>query len=198
MIWLEIFGYCGTALVLLSMMMTSVVKLRILNSAGSLISMTYAYLCNTWPVVLLNLGLLLINVYQLIRLRRVRVAFHYQTVSPEDRSLLHFFDVFEKDIQVFFPQFTKQTDPNAVVYVVYREAEPAGVLLGIRQGDCLQISLDYTTPQYRDCSVAAYLFDSLKSEGYSTVTAAADTKAHAGYLRKMGFAQQNGIFTKQL
>ena len=93
MIWLEIFGYCGTALVLLSMMMTSVVKLRILNSAGSLISMTYAYLCNTWPVVLLNLGLLLINVYQLIRLRRVRVAFHYQTVSPEDRSLLHFFDV---------------------------------------------------------------------------------------------------------
>jgi hypothetical protein len=69
-IYLEIFGYIGTALVLLSMMMTSVVKLRLINMAGSLISMIYAIICGTWPVVLLNFGLILINATQLIRMRR--------------------------------------------------------------------------------------------------------------------------------
>lgn len=198
MLWLEIFGYCGTALVLLSMMMTSVVKLRIFNAAGSLISMIYAYLCNTWPVVLLNFGLLVIQIVQLIRLRRVKVAFHYQTVSPQDRSLAHFFDVFEKDIKLFFPRFSKQTDPDSLVYVVYREAEPVGVLLGTKQQDHLTVELDYTTPQYRDCSVAAYLFSQLKEDGFRTVSATGDTKAHAGYLRKMGFAEEKGELVKRL
>ncbi len=69
-IFWEIFGYIGTALILISMMMTSVVKLRIINMCGSLISMIYAIVCNTWPVVLLNLGLLIINGVQLARIRR--------------------------------------------------------------------------------------------------------------------------------
>ncbi len=66
-IYLEIFGYLGTALVLLSMMMTSMKRLRIFNIAGSVISMIYAIAMNTWPVVLLNLGLILINLFQLVR-----------------------------------------------------------------------------------------------------------------------------------
>ncbi|MBE6959574.1 MAG: hypothetical protein E7448_02490 [Ruminococcaceae bacterium] len=69
-IYLELFGYLGTALVLLSMMMTSVVKLRIINMTGSVISAIYAVLSNTWPVVLLNLGLIIINTVQLLRLKR--------------------------------------------------------------------------------------------------------------------------------
>ena len=50
-IWLEIFGYIGTALVIVSMMMTSVIKLRIINMCGGAISLIYALLCNAWPVV---------------------------------------------------------------------------------------------------------------------------------------------------
>lgn len=69
-IFWEVFGYIGTALILISMMMTSVVKLRIINMSGSLISMIYATVCNTWPVVLLNLGLLIINGVQLLRVWR--------------------------------------------------------------------------------------------------------------------------------
>ena len=69
-IYLELFGYLGTALVLLSMMMTSVVKLRIINMSGSVISAIYAALSNTWPVVLLNLGLIIINSFQLLRLKQ--------------------------------------------------------------------------------------------------------------------------------
>ncbi len=53
---------------LIAMMMTSVVKLRVVNMFGSVVSMTYAILCHTWPVVWMHIGLLIINGTQLYRL----------------------------------------------------------------------------------------------------------------------------------
>lgn len=66
-IYLELFGYLGTGLVFLSMMMTTLTRLRILNMAGSVISGIYSALMGAYPVVVLNIGLLLINTIQLIR-----------------------------------------------------------------------------------------------------------------------------------
>ena len=66
----EIIGYTGTALILVSMMMTSVARLRILNMSGSVFSMIYGALCGTWPVFLLNLCMIIINMVQLIRLKK--------------------------------------------------------------------------------------------------------------------------------
>ena len=70
-VYLEIFGYVGMALVLVSMMMTSVKWLRILNMSGALICAIYGILTNTWPTALLNIGLLIIQMVQLIRLYRI-------------------------------------------------------------------------------------------------------------------------------
>lgn len=72
-IWLELIGYGGTALVLLSMMMTSVSRLRWLNLGGSVLSGFYAWMCGTMPVFILNLSLAVINAVQLIRLSRQKV-----------------------------------------------------------------------------------------------------------------------------
>ena len=66
-IYLEIFGYVGTALVVISMMMTSVTKLRILNLCGSVITAIYAGIQGTYPVLLLNVLLVGINVFHLLR-----------------------------------------------------------------------------------------------------------------------------------
>lgn len=74
-VYLEIFGYIGTLLILISMMMSSVKKLRIINICGSFISMVYALLCNTYPIVFLNLGLIIINgiqIYKLYSLKKER------------------------------------------------------------------------------------------------------------------------------
>lgn len=69
-IFLEVFGYIGSGLILLSMMMTSVEKLRWFNISGSVISMIYGAIMGTWPVVFLNVGTISINVVQIIRLHR--------------------------------------------------------------------------------------------------------------------------------
>ncbi len=68
--FLELIGYAGTALVLLSMMMTSMNRLRLVNSCGSLLSMIYAIFMGAWPVVLLNGGIIIINCIQLWRTLR--------------------------------------------------------------------------------------------------------------------------------
>ena len=66
-IYLELFGYLGTGLLLMSMMMTSLTKLRIFNMTGSVISAIYGALSDAWPVVLLNVGMIIINLVQLCR-----------------------------------------------------------------------------------------------------------------------------------
>lgn len=69
-IWLEIFGYLGTGLILLSMMMTSIDRLRFFNILGSVISAVYALCTHTLPVFFLNAGLIIINTVQLIKYYR--------------------------------------------------------------------------------------------------------------------------------
>ena len=69
-LWLEIFGYVGTALVLLSFTMRDIKWLRAINMAGGLISLIYAIIVNTMPVVVLNVSLILINGVQLMRILR--------------------------------------------------------------------------------------------------------------------------------
>ena len=67
---LEIFGYIGTALVLLSFTMRDIKWLRAVNMAGGTISLIYAICVNTMPVVVLNGSLILINGVHLARILR--------------------------------------------------------------------------------------------------------------------------------
>ena len=66
-VYLEIFGYIGTALVILSMTMKSINKLRVVNIAGAVISAIYSALISAWPIVLLNVTLTAINLYHVIK-----------------------------------------------------------------------------------------------------------------------------------
>ena len=73
-ILLEIFGYIGTALIILSMTMKSINKLRVFNLAGSIISVIYSLIIVAWPTVVLNLCLAAINIYHLIKSARSKTT----------------------------------------------------------------------------------------------------------------------------
>lgn len=64
-LYVEIFGYVGTLLVFISMTMSSMKKLRILNILGSIITVIYSVIISAYPIVFLNLGLSLVNLYKL-------------------------------------------------------------------------------------------------------------------------------------
>lgn len=195
-IYLEIFGYIGTALVLTSMLMTSVVKLRVFNIMGSVISAIYAIFTHTWPVMVLNVALVCINAVQLIRLNKTQRTFDMRQIPVTDEGLQYFLQFYQADIEQYFPKY--QRKPDSVVYMVYCAAEPVGVLIGNVSGEGLNVELDYAAPKYRDCSIARYLFSQLKERGIGALTANADTEQHERYLRKMGFAEEAGQWHKTL
>lgn len=197
-LYLELFGYLGTALVLISMMMTSVVKLRIFNLAGSVISMIYALCTGTWPVVLLNFGLAGIQVTQLIRLRKVKVSFTQVEAGQDDKLLLHFLDSCREDIDTYFPGYVYAPGAGKQVRMVYDGMEAVGVLVGVAEGETFRAELDYVTRKYRDCSIAVFLLECLKEAGYKAVEEPKVSQAHDQYLTKMGFAEDNGKFHKFL
>lgn len=197
-IYLEIFGYIGTALVLLSMMMTSVVKLRLFNTVGSCISMIYAFLSSAWPVVFLNLGLIIINVWQLIRLNRTETIFECVPVNVDDKSLEYFLNYHANDIAQHFPGYKIKSNDNTEVYMVYTAGEAVGVLVGTRDFDTINVELDYSTIKYRDCSVGTFLYAHLKKTGIQKLVTEGKGEFHNQYLTKMGFAEENGKFSKTL
>lgn len=200
-ILLEIVGYIGTALTLMSMMMTSIVKLRTWSAIGSFISMIYAFIGGAWPVVFLNVGLIAINVYNLIRLNHTKILFDVVAYNPGDAGLKRFMKYHHDDIQYCFPGFTFEIKENTDVHIVFADNEAVGVLLGTREGSQFHIELDYATPKYRDCSVAANLYAHLKSEGITTLSVDRkpnDRNQYKQYLTKMGFENREGLQVKHL
>lgn len=63
---IELFGYLGSFLVVASMLMNSIVKLRIINTFGCIICVIYALIIKSYPVVIMNAALALINIVKLI------------------------------------------------------------------------------------------------------------------------------------
>lgn len=196
--FMTIFGYVGTALVLTSMLMTSVMKLRILNTIGSVISGLYAVYTNTWPVVILNLGLVIINVVQMIRLVNTKVAFRRVQAGAQDTLLTLFLDANKEDIGKYIPNYTYTPGENTQVHMVFDGMEAVGVLIGTAQGDTFHAELDYVTPKYRDCSIAHFLFGELKNGGFAAITQNEGAPLHKQYLEKMGFKSQDGSYRKSL
>ena len=69
-VFIELFGYLGSALVVFSMLMSSVVKLRLINTAGCVISGIYAFISGAIPIVVMNASIMAINIYKLIKDRK--------------------------------------------------------------------------------------------------------------------------------
>ena len=66
----EMVGYLGSVLVVVSMLMTSVRRLRIVNAVGAGIFTIYALLIQSYPTAFMNFCLVVIDVYHLIRMKK--------------------------------------------------------------------------------------------------------------------------------
>lgn len=67
--WVEWVGYVASALIVVSLIMTSVVKLRVLNTAGCVLFVVYGFIIGAYPVASSNLMIVLINLYHLYKLK---------------------------------------------------------------------------------------------------------------------------------
>ncbi len=195
---LELFGYLGSVLVVCSMLMSSVVKLRLINMIGSVISGIYALLCGAFPLFAMNTALIIINGYNLIKLSRTEKNYEIVVCNVSDGSLNYFLDRYLEDIQRYFFEFKQKCSKINEAYMVFCEGTPVGVLLGENKGNgILDIQLDYTIPSYRDCSVGQYIYSKLSSFGiHEMIYTMKLSQKHKKYLEKMGFVQNGEIYLK--
>lgn len=198
----ETAGYFGSALVLLSFLMTSVFRLRIINAAGGVVCTVYALMIHAYPTALMNTCLVIINIYYLIRIRKTERAYRLVEGKPEESFFHYLLNYYGEDIRKYFPDFEK-TDQNAPVYdaayMICHDVEPAGIFLGKRRAHGeVEVALDYSTPAYRDCSVGKYLYEKLREEGVRKLIFSGSTGPHESYLKTMGFKNHNGIYEKEL
>ena len=193
---IEAVGYLGSALVLVSFLMSSVVKLRVVNTVGSLIFAIYALIIRSYPTAIMNFCLVCINLRFLWKLRRRDPSYRLLSLRPEETYVQDFLRRFAEDIAACFPGRRPETmEPNRA-YMVFHDSEPAGILLGRETDGVLDVGLDYSTPAYRDCSVGAFMLENLARPLRIRYGGAEAT--HLAYLKRLGFAEADGVWEKRL
>ena len=189
-------GYFSTVLILISFLMTSVLKLRLVNLIGSAIFVVFAFLTKSYPTAIMNVGLCIINIYFIIRLLRSK---HLTLMLPSamDSAYLRTFEAFyQNDIRRYFPDFDPDRHPADTAYFVYYDMNPVGLTTGRKRPDgTLELLLDYTIPKYRDASVGRYLYSHLLGEeGFTALECRKATAYHEKYLRSVGFRKEGDCY----
>ena len=131
---IETIGYIGSAIVLVSFLMTSVFKLRVVNTIGSVIFMIYALIIHTYPTAIMNLCLALINIHFLWKMRHTGKEYELLELRMDDLYLQYLLEKYEKDIDTCFPgiELSKGKDPHEAdkCYLITCQGAPAGIVLG--------------------------------------------------------------------
>ena len=195
---LELIGYVGSGLVIISMLMTSVVRLRVINMIGSGIFTVYALLIHSYPTALMNLFLVGINVFYLIRMRNQAKTYELLETASCDEFLTYFLTFYKDDILMFFPGFRQEDSAGCTAYVVCCEQMPAGIMLGHVKGEEMEMLLYYSTPTYRDFAIGNFVYGALPDYGIKKLVIP-DPGQHRDILGKMGFREEKGSgFVREL
>ncbi len=197
MIW-ELIGYAGSLLVVVSLLMSSVIKLRIINTLGSLIFCVYALVIRSYPTAVMNAALVCINIWFLVKLINREKAFTLVEVSTDDAVALHMLDKYGEDIRKYFPDSKERLSEANKIFLAFQDDNAAGVTFGKSEGDTFLLLTDYSTPLYRDLKLGSFVYEKLGEMGYKALYYDGDNEIHRDYLRKMGFADENGKLVKRI
>ncbi len=174
-IYLEIFGYIGTALVIISMMMTSVLKLRIINMCGGLISLIYAVLTETWPVAVLNACLVCINFVQTMRKLKAKSTFAFAKTSLSDGALQYFISYFGNDLKEFSGVDTSVLCEDDLIYLIFSKSRLVGFTAGEKNGTEYNMKMCYIAPHNREKDITEAMSLHFKNEDIYTLKTENDT-----------------------
>lgn len=196
---LELIGYFASILILTSLLMGSAVKLRVLNGIGALVFTVYGILIGSYPTAFLNGVSALVDVYFVVKLLRDKTQFVGHMVKLEETGLQEFLRFYRNDIGHHFPTYDFQISKEDLIFLVYADANPVGLLIGKRlDASSLLVKLDYSIPKFRDCSVGQFLYNELAQGGITRLVTQGGTQEHEAYLKKVGFVPENDQFVRHL
>ncbi len=197
--WIQVIGYVGSAIILVSFLMVSVAKLRIINSIGCFVSIVYGLLTHTYPTAIMNMSLLVINIFQLVRaFSEDSKDYDFVKTKLDDAMLQYGLKSYGDDIKKCFPGINMDFVAGDNCYIVCHQGMPAGFMIGRQSGDTLNILLDYSIPKYRDFSIGRFVFTKLPEDGIKKLIYAGNDENHKEYLQKTGYIKKDGFYEKNL
>ena len=204
--WVEGLGYLASVLCVIALGMRQVVRLRTISFVGGVVFVVYGLLISSWPVVLTNGAIALLNVWRLWQELRPTEPGEASEIAAVPIEAHHpFLDDFLRthlsDIQRSQPEFTLDAEPE-FARIITRHGLPAGIFLGRPQGTELDVVLDYVTPRYRDSRSGRWLFGdgrtTFTAAGFRRLVASPTTYEHRSYLEALGFVPEGTRMVKEL
>lgn len=195
MMYYELIGYIGSFLVAVSLSMKNIRNLRKINFFGAFAFSVYGLLIEAYPVFILNGYIAVIDIYFLVKMNKSKEDFKLVPVLDKKHLYLNeFIKFYADDIKFFFPKYEELNFLELSCFFVLRNLRPVGLLvIEEREGDEIEIHLDYAIPDYRDLKSGKYVFNSemkfFRSKGYKQVAARSNVKKHQKYLLNLGFIQ---------
>ncbi len=191
---IELIGYLGSSLIIVSLMMTSVLRLRVIGLIGATVFATYGGLIGSIPVLVTNLIILGVHAYFLREMLSDQEYFQLLEVREDSAYLRYFIDFHAAEIEARLPGFSYRPSEHQIRLFVLRDAVPAGLLIAdCRPDGIMAVDLDFVIPEYRDFKIAHYLYNPesgvLRDRDVHIVYNPAGTEEHQRYLRRMGFVE---------
>lgn len=190
--WIDWFGYAASVVILISLTMSSIVRLRWINLLGALMFATFGYLIGSIPTGTLNAGIAIIDIYYLLRLYRARDELAIVEIERFSPFLAHFLQRNEEEIQRLFGRSVIPPDDQVFLYL--RNNNVAGLLAGSLSGETFVIHIDFVTRAYRDLRIGQHFLQKRLSSvlpGVTQLEAHAADESHAAYLRQVGFMRSD-------
>lgn len=199
----ELIGYTGSILVAVSLMMKSLVRLRVVNLVGAAFFVVYGILIGAVPVIFLNGLTFCVNLYNLWRMWRRKDYFTLMQVRADSSYLKRFLEFYRKEISEFIPTYQFKPGDDQVVVFILRNMLPVGLVIVKPEDDTARIFLDFVIPGYRDFRAGKFLFEEsaefYREKGIVRVSTAPGSRKHETYLKRMDFRlEEDGRYYYEL
>lgn len=198
--WVEILGYVASALVAVSLTMSSLARLRALNLVGAALFAGYGWLVGAYPVLAVNGFIAVVNVVYLAKMQPGRSeAFELLAIRRLDnRYLQRFLEFHRQDIERFFPDFRVEALTQPHLVFILRDMLPVGVVICEADAERnLVVHLDYVVPAYRDFRCAQYFYRAWSTvvdcPGARRFVARGGVDRHRAYLKRIGFTPEPAL-----
>ena len=192
----QIIGYAGSALIVWSLTMKSLLRLRLIGLAGAVVFLTYGLLIEAYPVAATNVVIILVHsIFLRDLLSKKTEYFTVLHVMKDSLYLQYFLDYHRDEIRQSEPGFAYTPSEDQITAFILRDLVPAGLFIGrFSEHTSLEVVLDFVIPQYRDFKIGQFLYSERSGVFANTRCQRAwspgGTQDYTDYLQRMGFVPE--------
>lgn len=201
--WFEWIGYLASVTVAVSLVMSSIVKLRWYNLFGAILFATYGIIIQAWPVAVVNGFIIFIDLYYLFKMYSHQSSIKVVDINSDSSYLKEFISIHDKKLRSIFDNYNGEILSDDFCYLLLSDMQVAGFFIGRKtDNNTLDIIADFALPEYRDLKLGKYIFSNLspfKAIDVENITCKTSDKKHIEYLNNIAFTKKSDFnFVKQL